>query len=56
MNRYRKLIVALAGLLILYAQRKFGLDLSGTEELIADIVINGAIAFLVWRVPNEPPK
>jgi len=56
MNQYRKLIVAVVGLAVLFVKRRYGLDLDGTEDLIADVIINGLIAWGVYRVPNAPPK
>lgn len=54
MGAYRKLIVAIVGLAIMLAHRHLGLDLSGQEEMIVDMVIAALTAVGVWGLPNEP--
>ena len=53
MGAYRKLVIAIVGLAIMLAHRHLGLDLSGQEEMIVDMVIAGLTAVGVWGLPNE---
>ena len=51
MNQYRKLIAAIVGVGVLLAQR-YGLDLSGQEGALVDVLVSIATAVGVWAVPN----
>lgn len=56
----RRLVVALVALGLAMLVKRFGLDLRGNEELIADVIIYGgsAVVFIVWpdkAKPDEPP-
>ena len=62
---YRKLVVALAGLLVLWLYRRFAVDLRGNEGMIAELIlaagdplieglISAATAFGIWLFPNRP--
>lgn len=53
---YRKLIVAVVGVLILLLSRHTGIDLSAQEQLLVDAVVGGLTAFGVWRAPNDPTR
>lgn len=56
-GRYRKLIAVVVGLGVLFVQRRYGVSLSGTENLIVDLVIElsimGATVVAVERLPND---
>lgn len=53
MQAYNKLFVALAGLIILIGHKYLGVDLSGTEQLIADVLIGALMAAGIYQVPNK---
>ena len=53
MAAYRKLIVAIVGVIIMIVQRQLGLDLSGQEQALVDLIIGGLTAAGVWRFSNE---
>jgi hypothetical protein len=52
MTNYRKLIVALVGLVVLAAGR-YGFDLSGQEQMIVDTVVSVLTVFGIYQVPNS---
>ena len=51
MTNYRKLIVALVGLVVLAAGR-YGFDLSGQEQMIVDTLVSVLTAFGVYQASN----
>lgn len=54
MSKYRKVIVAVVGLIILIATEHFGLtQLAGMEDQLVQAVISITTALGVWAVPNE---
>lgn len=54
MSAYRKLIVAIVGVIVLLAQQHFGLDLEQHAELIVGGIIAALTALGVWGVKNDP--
>jgi len=50
---YKKLIAAVVGLVLMLLHRKFGLDLSGQESAIVDIVLATLTAYGVYQAPNK---
>lgn len=52
MASYRKFLVAFFGLAALLLNRRYGIDLTGTEDAMANLVVSG----LVWLVPNATPE
>lgn len=54
MSAYRKLIVAIVGVIVLLAQQHFGLDLEQHAELIVGGIIAALTALGVYAAPNEP--
>lgn len=54
MDAYRKLIVALVGVAILLAHRHFGVDLTGQESTLVELVIAVGTVAGVWALPNAP--
>ena len=53
MTAYRKLIVAVVGLALMLLHRHLGIDLTGQESAIVDMVIAGLTAAGVWHFKNE---
>lgn len=53
MARYRKLLVAVVGVVALFVPEVAGMEDEATN--IYDAVVSILTAFGVWRVPNEPP-
>ena len=59
MNKYRKLYVAIVGLAVIYLNKKYGIDLFGTEDFfveIIDVLASAGTAAAVWAVPNDQPE
>lgn len=56
MSNYRKLIVAIVGVLLMLANDNFGVDLTGMEPEIITAVIAALTAFGVWAAPNTPSR
>lgn len=56
MSNYRKLIVAIVGVLLMLANQHFGVDLTGMEPEIITAVIAALTAFGVWAAPNTPSR
>lgn len=59
MSNYRKLIVAVVGVLLMLANQHFGVDLTGMEPAIIDAIGTGIAAlaaFGVWAAPNTPSR
>lgn len=54
MAKYRKLIVAVVGLLILLGQEFLNLDLSAHADALVEVAIAVGTALGVYAVPNEP--
>jgi hypothetical protein len=54
MSNYRKLIAALVGLVVLLLYRRFGIDLTGTEAFLVEILASTATAIAVHAFPNTP--
>jgi hypothetical protein len=54
MSNYRKLIAAVVGIVLMLAQRLFGIDLLGTDSLWIELVIGVATLIGVERLPNTP--
>lgn len=54
MKFYRKLVAGVVGLILLVGNRYIGLDLSGQEQTIIDLVISAGTAFGIWGAKNEP--
>lgn len=52
-SRYRALIAALVGILSLLVLQHTGLDLSGHEALIVDVVVAALATFGVLSSPKE---
>ena len=52
MNSYRKLIVAVIGLVLLIANDHLGLPIPGDATILADTVISLGTAVGVWGVSN----
>jgi hypothetical protein len=52
MSNYRKLIAAVVGLLVLLLYRRFGIDLTGTEAFLVEILASTATAIAVYAFPN----
>ena len=55
MDKIRKLIVAVIGLLIMVADDFFGISVGVGAEGIADVIVAILTAFGIWAVPNEQP-
>jgi len=56
MSKYRKVIVAIVGALVLILSEKAGLEqLVGMEDEIVNAIITLLTAAGVWAVPNSPP-
>lgn len=53
MTHYRKLIVAVVGILLMLVHKHLGVDLGAVEPALVDGVIAGLTALGVWAVPNE---
>ncbi len=51
---YRKLAAAVAGLAVLFFQRRTGLSLAGLEPALVEMLISAGTAFAVWLLPNRP--
>lgn len=58
---YTKFAVATAGLVVLFVQRRYGVDISGVSSNVEDILQIGfellgsaLTAFSVWFFPNKP--
>lgn len=54
LGRYRKLIVALLGLSILFFIRYKGVEIPGLDALVIDLIGSALTAFGVYQVPNDP--
>jgi uncharacterized membrane protein (DUF441 family) len=54
MSNYRKLIAAIVGLLVILLYRQFGIDLTGTEEFLVEILVSTVTAVAVYAFPNTP--
>lgn len=54
LGRYRKLIVALLGLGILFFIRYKGVEIPGLDALVIDLIGSALTAFGVYQVPNDP--
>jgi len=54
MTPYRKLIAAIVGLSVLLLYRRFGVDLTGTEAFLVEIVASLGTAVAVYAFPNAP--
>ena len=57
MSKYRKVILAAVGLLLLILNDVFGITaLAGMEDTIGAILISVLTAAGVWAVPNTPAR
>ena len=54
MKAYRKLIVAVAGVAAMLANRYYGIDPDVLEPALVDATIGALTAAGVWRVKNDP--
>lgn len=54
MGRYRKLIVAIVGLLFLVGKDFLGVDIPASQDQIVNIVFAVLTAFGVFQAPNDP--
>ena len=54
MSKYRKLIVAILGVVIIAAQQFGGIDLGLTGDQILTFAVPILTALGVWAVPNAP--
>jgi hypothetical protein len=54
MSNYRKLTAAVVGLLVILLYRRFGIDLTGTEEFLVEILVSMGTAIAVYAFPNTP--
>jgi hypothetical protein len=54
MSNYRKMIAAVVGLAVLFIYRRFGIDLTGMEETLVEILASVATAIAVYALPNSP--
>lgn len=54
MGKYRKLIAAVVGLAVLFVYRQWGLDLTGSEDMLVEIVMQVGTAVAVYAFPNDP--
>ena len=52
MTAYSKLLVAIAGLVVLVGQR-YGLDLTKETQALVDIALAAMTAFGVYLIPNR---
>jgi hypothetical protein len=52
MAQYRKLLVAILGLAVLFLQRHYGVDFGGYEDQVAEVLISAVTAYSVYRAPN----
>jgi hypothetical protein len=59
MSKYRKLYAALVGLAVIYLNKRYGIDLFGTEDFfveILDVALSTGTALAVWAIPNAQPE
>jgi len=54
MNQYRKLIAAIVGLVVLLLYRRLGIDLTGTESFLVEIIVSAGTAVAVHFFPDRP--
>ena len=56
MKPYRKLVVAVVGVGLMLLNRHVGIDLSGQEQTLVDLIIGGLTAAGVWGMKNDPSE
>ena len=56
MKSIRKLIVAAVGAVLIALNQFFGVDLTGVETQLIDVIIAIGTAIGVFAVPNEPAE
>ena len=52
MKRYRKAIVAAAGVIALAVMRAYDIEVMGLESIVLETVVSALTAFGVYQVPN----
>lgn len=55
MAAYRKLIAAIIGALLMIANARWGVDLTGLEPELTAAIVGALTAAGVWAVPNRTP-
>ena len=51
---YRKLVGAIVGLSLMLLNKRYGIDLLGTDDLWVDFVLSAGTALSVYHLPNDP--
>jgi hypothetical protein len=54
MSNYRKLVAAAVGIVLMLAQRLWGIDLLGTDSLWIELIVGVGTLIGVERLPNTP--
>lgn len=50
----RKLVIAVVGLALIVVNTKWGVDLTGMEPTLVNLVLGGLTAAGIYVAPNEP--
>lgn len=52
MQNYRKLVASIVGVVLLLANRIWGIDLLGTDAVWVDAIVSVGTPIAVWFFPN----
>lgn len=53
-KRYKKLIPAIIGMLLLFLLKRFEIEVPGLSDWVLELIISGAAAVGIAQVRNEP--
>ncbi len=53
LGTYRKLVACVVGLAVLFLKDHAGIDLSGQQDVITTLALDGATAVSVWYFAND---
>lgn len=56
MKKYRKLLAAAIGLVVLFVLDRLDITIPGVSDMVLDMLVSAAVAFGVYQVPNEEPE